>query len=151
MLGESVKRDFCRPLSIAASHSIRCLIVVTALAAMLVLLQGCNLFQDSNVGLSVSPDSLVVAPSHQQQFSASVKGTSNTAVVWTTTAGSVSPSGLFTAPSNENVTAILTATSIADRTRTATATVTVKASTGSNTNSSTGSNTNSSTTTCGPP
>lgn len=146
MLGKSVNSHFCRSLTISASPSIRFVIVLAALATTLVLLQGCYLFQDSSVGLNVSPNSLVVAPSHQQQFAALVTGTSNSGVVWTSTGGTVSPDGLFTAPSNGNVTVILTATSLADRTRTATATVTVKAAgTGSNTN------TNTNTATCGPP
>src|SRR6266403_5980047 len=72
----------------------------------------------SSVSLTISPTSATVASSKTQQFAAAVQGTTNTGVTWSTTAGSISSSGLFTAPtvsSNTNVT--VTGTSAADTTK----------------------------------
>jgi len=83
------------------------------------------------VGLSVSPSSAVVQPSGTQQFSATVNGTINQNVSWSETGnGSVSPVGLYTAPTTtEND--IVTATSMADTSKSATANVTVTQKTSS--------------------
>ena len=84
----------------------------------------------SSVSLTISPTSATVASSKTQQFAAAVQGTTNTAVTWSATAGSISSSGLFTAPtvsSNTNVT--VTGTSAADTTKKASAIVSVTAST----------------------
>ena len=78
------------------------------------------------VTLSVSPSTETVASGGTQQFVASVHNTSNTAVQWTTTAGKISPSGLFTAPSStSSQTAVVTATSVAYPSAQASATVTI--------------------------
>jgi hypothetical protein len=80
------------------------------------------------IGVSVSPTTATVASGGSQQFSAQITNTSNTAVTWSATAGSVSSSGLFSAPTvttNTNVT--VKATSVADPTKYASATVTVNA------------------------
>lgn len=80
------------------------------------------------VGVTVSPASTDVNSGATAQFQASVTNTSNTAVTWTVSGGTVSSSGLFTAPtvtSNTNV--VLTATSVADSTKSATASITVVA------------------------
>src|SRR4029077_14969651 len=61
-----------------------------------------------------------------QQFTATVTGNSNAAVTWTSSAGSISNSGLFTAPTvSANTNVSVTATSQADTTKTASASVTV--------------------------
>jgi hypothetical protein len=60
----------------------------------------------------------------QQQFSASVLGTPNTAVTWTASGGTISSSGLYTAPSSGE-TYTVTATSAADTSKWANAIVTV--------------------------
>lgn len=84
----------------------------------------------STVSVSVSPLSASVTSGHTQQFSATVKGASNTAVSWSTSAGSISSSGLFTAPSVSASTSVtIRATSAADSTKSATATVTVSSAT----------------------
>src|SRR5205814_9567491 len=44
----------------------------------------------SSISVTVSPTSATIQTGGQQQFSASVSGTSNTAVVWTASGGSVS-------------------------------------------------------------
>ncbi len=78
------------------------------------------------VSVSVSPTTATVTSGSTQQFTASVSGSSNTAVTWSTTAGSISTSGLFTAPSvSSKTTVTVTATSQADTTKKASATVTV--------------------------
>src|SRR5581483_3647287 len=50
------------------------------------------------VTVSVTPVAVNVAPGGTQQFTATVRGTEKTAVTWTASAGSVSNTGLFTAP-----------------------------------------------------
>jgi hypothetical protein len=78
------------------------------------------------VTLTVSPSTETVASGGTQQFVASVRNTSNTAVQWTTTAGKISPSGVFTAPSlTSTQIAVVKATSVADSNAQATATVTI--------------------------
>jgi hypothetical protein len=89
------------------------------------LLQVCN-FAVNAVTLSVSPKLASLPPSGTQQFSATVTGTTNTAVTWSATGGTVSTSGLYTAPVTAG-TYTVTATSVADPTQSASATVTVAA------------------------
>ena len=78
----------------------------------------------SSVSVAVSPTSATIKTGGQQQFSASVSGTTNTAVVWTASGGSVSTSGLYTAPSSGG-TYTVTATSAADTSKSASASITV--------------------------
>jgi hypothetical protein len=80
--------------------------------------------QPGPVSISVTPTSADVQPAGQQQFIASVSGTSNTAVTWAATGGTVTTSGLYTAPGTAG-TYTVTATSVADTTKSASATVTV--------------------------
>ncbi len=82
------------------------------------------------VSVSVTPTSAAIYPGQTQQFVASVVNTSNSAVTWSISpsgTGSISSSGLYTAPASitklQNVT--VTATSQADATKSATASVTV--------------------------
>ena len=78
------------------------------------------------VTVSINPTSATVQTGQTKQFTATVAGSSNTAVTWTATGGTVSNSGLFTAGSTAgNFT--VTATSVADTTKSATAQVTVQA------------------------
>jgi hypothetical protein len=81
----------------------------------------------SSVSVTLSPTSTTIPTGGQQQFSASVSGTTNTAVVWTASGGSVSSSGLYTAPSSAG-TYTITVTSAADTSKSATAIVTVSQS-----------------------
>jgi hypothetical protein len=78
------------------------------------------------VNVTISPTSATVTTGGTQQFTATVQNTSNTAVTWSATGGTVSPSGLYTAP-NSAGTYSVTGTSVADPTRTASAVVTVSA------------------------
>jgi hypothetical protein len=80
------------------------------------------------ISVSVTPASASVLSAGTQQFSATVLNTTDTNVSWKTTAGSISPTGLFHAPSvTSDTSVVITATSSDDRTKTGTATVTVKA------------------------
>ncbi len=83
----------------------------------------------TTLGISVSPVSVGLASGESQQFSATVTGSSDTAVTWTVTpnVGAISASGLYTAPSpiTRQQVVTVTARSTADSTKTATATVTL--------------------------
>ena len=76
------------------------------------------------VAVSISPVSLSISVGGTQQFTATVTGTSNTAVTWSASGGNISPSGLFTAPAIIG-TYTVQATSAADPTKSASATVIV--------------------------
>lgn len=83
----------------------------------------------SGVAVSVSPATASLATGGTATFTAAVTGSTNTAVTWTCSAGSVTAAGLYTAPATAG-TATVTATSVADATKSASATVTVTAGTG---------------------
>jgi len=104
-----------------------------------------NAFHGINVGaawsgtattaVTITPTSVTVAPSATYQFTAAVTGNSNTAVTWSVVeagGGSVSTSGLYTAPASAG-TYHVKVTSQADTTVSATATVTVSGGSGSGT------------------
>jgi hypothetical protein len=83
------------------------------------------------ISVSVSPTAATVASGGTEQFSAQVTNTSNTAVTWSATSGTVSTTGLFTAATvTATKTVTVTATSVADNTKSARATVTVNAAAG---------------------
>jgi len=78
------------------------------------------------VSVGVSPSSATLSSNSKQQFTATVSGTSNTAVTWLAAAGSVDANGLYTAPGvNTPTNVIVTATSNADSSKSANATITV--------------------------
>ena len=82
----------------------------------------------NQVSVSISPPSANVTSGGSVQFSAAVSGTSNAQVVWTTTAGSISASGLLTAPAVRSATNItVSATSVANSQEKASAAVDVAA------------------------
>jgi Tol biopolymer transport system component len=70
----------------------------------------------------VAPTSIGLNPGQQATFTATVNGTSNHAVTWSATGGTIDQSGGYTAPASGGPFTI-TATSIADPSATATATV----------------------------
>jgi len=79
-----------------------------------------------NMLVAVSPATASVVSGGTQQFTASVSGTSNVGVTWSASAGTVSNSGLFNAPTVTVATTVtVTATSLADPTKSALATVSV--------------------------
>lgn len=82
-----------------------------------------------SVAVSISPQSALVPASGSQQFAAAVTGSANTSVTWSvveSTGGTVSSTGLYTAPSGSGVFHVQVA-SVADGTKSALATVTVGA------------------------
>jgi hypothetical protein len=93
----------------------------------------------TTIGVSISPTSVTIGQSGQQQFSASVKGTSNTAVNWTVSGvgcvagscGTITSGGLYTAPAKvpSPALATVTATSVASPTKSASASVVIEAAT----------------------
>jgi hypothetical protein len=72
----------------------------------------------------ISPSIINLPTGATQQFTATVSGNSNTSVQWSTTAGTITTSGFFTAPSSAG-TPTITATSVADPTKSASAQVLV--------------------------
>ena len=83
------------------------------------------------ISISVSPTTATVVSGGTEQFSAQITNTSNTAVTWSATSGTVSTTGLFTAPTvTATKTVTVTATSVADTTKSASATVTVNVAAG---------------------
>lgn len=81
------------------------------------------------VSVGVSPSGAALYASQTQQFTATVANAANTAVTWSVSsgAGTISSSGLYTAPSaiSTQQTVTVRATSVADTSRSATATVTL--------------------------
>jgi hypothetical protein len=79
-----------------------------------------------NVKVSVSPASVTLVSDQKQQFTATVSGTSNTGVTWSTTAGAVDGNGLYTAPTVTAPTnVVVKAASNADSSKSASAALTV--------------------------
>ncbi len=83
----------------------------------------------SPVTVAVTPASVVLGPGQTAQFSASVEGTSNTAVTWSVSppVGSLTGAGLYTAPASVGATEAITvtATAAADPSKTGSGTATV--------------------------
>lgn len=104
--------------------------------ALSVLLAGCGGSNNGGggggggtVSILISPTTASVPVNGTQQFTATVSGSSNTSVTWTASAGSVSSTGLYTAPGavpTPNPVTV-TATSQADTTKSATGQVTITA------------------------
>jgi hypothetical protein len=78
----------------------------------------------ASISVTVSPSTASLQPGQTQQFTAAVAGSSDTAVTWTATGGTISSSGLYSAGQNAGGFAV-TATSVADTTKTATASVSI--------------------------
>ena len=78
------------------------------------------------VSVVVSPLTETLSSGGTERFTAGIRGTSDTAVQWTATAGKISSSGLFTAPSvTATQTTTVKATSLADPSAQGTATITI--------------------------
>jgi len=104
--------------------------------ALLIILGGCGGSGSSappvQISVTIFPPSATVTVGLTQQFMASVTGTTNTAVTWSvaggTANGTISATGLYTAPANVPSPAqvTVTATSQADSSKSVSATVTVQ-------------------------
>jgi len=79
------------------------------------------------VSVNVSPASATIASGASKQFTATVSGTTNTGVTWSATGGTISTTGLYTAPSTAGTFSVR-ATSVADTSKSASANVTVSLS-----------------------
>ena len=100
-----------------------------------IAVSGTGVAPSSAIAVAVTPTAASAITGTTQQFVASVTGTSNTAVTWTVsgtgcsgaTCGTISSSGLYTAPATAPATATvtITATSAADSTKSATAKVAI--------------------------
>src|SRR5258706_493172 len=78
------------------------------------------------VAVTVTPVTATVVSAGTAQFAAQVRNTSNVAVTWSASVGTISRTGLFQAPTvSANTDAILTATSLADSTKSGKAVVLV--------------------------
>jgi putative Ig domain-containing protein len=81
----------------------------------------------SQIHISVSPATITLSPGAQQPFTAAISGSSNSAVAWSASAGSITSTGVFTAPKVTNGTQItITATSAASTTERASGVATVQ-------------------------
>ena len=87
--------------------------------------------QASGVGIQISPTTATLQASQTQQFTATLSGTTNLGVTWSLSpqVGTLSSSGLYTAPASltSNQIVQVTATSVADPTQSASASVTLMA------------------------
>jgi hypothetical protein len=93
-----------------------------------VVIQVGDPWRDTGVSVSLSPSSATLAVNGTQSFTATVTGTANTSVTWSTTCGTVTGTGntiTYTAPTVVGV-CTLTATSNADPSSSADALVTVE-------------------------
>ena len=83
-------------------------------------------FQQPPVSISLAPGKVTIPSAGSQQFLPTVINTTNTAVTWTASTGTISSTGSFTAPTvTKNTAVTVTATSVADTTKTAKSTITV--------------------------
>ncbi|HEY6339542.1 MAG TPA: putative Ig domain-containing protein [Candidatus Sulfotelmatobacter sp.] len=78
------------------------------------------------VAIQISPANPTIAAGGKVQFAALVSNTSNTAVTWSASAGSISPTGLFQAPASTMAQPItVTASGLGNRAAAASTTVTI--------------------------
>ncbi len=77
------------------------------------------------IAVEVFPPAVTLQPDKAQQFEARVSGVADQAVTWTSSAGSITPAGLFTAPSDlkEDAAITITASRAADAKQSAVAQV----------------------------
>jgi hypothetical protein len=93
------------------------LVLATASCSSLSATQQPGIVSHSNSIPTVTPANGVVSSGAKLQFTASFTNTANTAVTWSVSAGTISPDGLFTAPTVKGVTTVaVTATSVTEPT-----------------------------------
>ncbi len=110
------------------TSSTKVTVIATAVAdSTSVAVSEVTVVPQNKIAISLSPATATISSGGRQQFSAALTSTSNTAVTWHASAGVISSSGLFTAPSVAASTKVtVTATSIADGSVVATSQVTVQ-------------------------
>jgi hypothetical protein len=109
-------------------RNLQCIRILIGLLILPLLPFGCGSLPVPPIALTVSPSSGSLVSGASQQFGATVRGSSHTAVTWWASQGTIASNGLFTAPvvsSNTNVT--ITATSVSDPTVQARAVMTISA------------------------
>src|SRR5208283_5049620 len=112
-------KDACR-----LSASLACILAVLLSLASCVGKTNSGTPGGDQVTISIQPGSASVAAGAQQQFSATVTGSTNTNITWAATGGTISSTGDYTAGANGGTFSI-TATSVADTSKSAQAAVTV--------------------------
>jgi hypothetical protein len=101
-------------------------IVSLYLALLYVLTGTAGATPSQQVYVYITPKTASVSSKLTQQFTGKVTGSDNQSVTWSATQGSISSTGLFTAPTvTVDTTVDVTVTSVADPTKSATAVVTV--------------------------
>src|SRR5437867_84504 len=120
---------------VASGSATGTLKVIAAGTSNAATLSGAGTTPPASPAVSVSPTSATVASSGTQQFTATVTGTTSTAVTWTASLGTISSTGLYTAPTvsanttaptvSANTTATVTATSVSAPTPSATVSVAI--------------------------
>jgi peptidoglycan/xylan/chitin deacetylase (PgdA/CDA1 family) len=90
----------------------------------------CSVFafavKPTRITVAISPATATLYSGATKEFTATVSGTANTAVTWSTTAGTITTGGLYTAPVVAAITTTyVTATSVADTAKKATTLITV--------------------------
>lgn len=99
---------------------------VALFAALFCILTGITASASEQVYVYITPKTASVSSNLTQQFTGKVTGSTDQAVTWSTTQGSISSAGLFKAPTvTVDTTVSVTVTSVADPTKSATAVVTV--------------------------
>ncbi len=104
----------------ASSQSTGAAIVTSGSAVVTVTLPTPTPPPATNVSISVLPTAVSLQTGAKQQFSATVSGSANTAVIWSASAGTITTNGLYTAPSAAG-TYTIRAVSNADATKSASA------------------------------
>jgi Putative Ig domain len=121
-----------------SSSSLTRVAILMFSSAVLALAVGCSATNLSSskqstpaagqIQVAISPASAALAPKAQERFTATVRGTSNTAVTWSASAGSILADGTFTSPATSNGTPItISAVSAADPSQHGTSLVTIQA------------------------
>ncbi len=119
----------------AVSYTATLAITANGGASISVPLNGSGTGSSSSVVVTISPTTATVPVGRTQQFTATVTGTTDTSVTWlvngtaggNSTVGTISTTGLYTAPGTEpsGGTVTVTAQSVADSTQSANASVTI--------------------------
>lgn len=95
-------------------------------AVVMLIWLPCSAGGPSSIVVSVSPNSTMLMINSTQQFTATVTGTTKTAVTWSCSGGSINSTGMYTAPSTAGIYNVQ-ATLVSDSSKVGTASVTVVA------------------------